>query len=152
MAAAAASWSSDLAGTTTAPQSRANSITIAHMCGSTCSSTLSTQGAPTNRRALPAAHPDRAVPAIGWPPTKLASRPTDLTSSRTHPFTLVTSVNGESGAVSRTCPSTIGSAGTGTANTINAPVLAARFNAFSMFSVASKPSALAALTPSIDRL
>ena len=40
-------------------------MTIAHTSGSTWSSTLSTHGAPTNRRALPAAHPERAVPAIG---------------------------------------------------------------------------------------
>ena len=45
MAAAAASCSSDLAGTTNAPQSSANVITIHHTTGSTWSSTLMTHGA-----------------------------------------------------------------------------------------------------------
>ena len=47
-------------------------------------------------------------------------------------------------------PSTIGSAGIGTASTINAPAFAARFKTFSMFSVASKPSALRRLD-TLDR-
>ena len=48
MAAAAASCSSDLAGTTTAAQSSASVITIDHTAGSTWSSTLTTQGALVN--------------------------------------------------------------------------------------------------------
>lgn len=51
MAAAAASCSSDLAGTTTAPQSSANVITIDQTVGSTWSSTLTTHGAPANNPA-----------------------------------------------------------------------------------------------------
>ena len=65
MLAAAASCSSDLAGTTTAPQSSARCITSDHTRASTCSSTLSTHGAPAASRALPAAQPEWAVPAIG---------------------------------------------------------------------------------------
>ncbi|CAG7026248.1 hypothetical protein PICSAR135_04581 [Mycobacterium avium subsp. paratuberculosis] len=51
MAAAAASCSSDLAGTTTAPQSSANVITIDQTVGSTWSSTLTTHGASANNPA-----------------------------------------------------------------------------------------------------
>ena len=82
MAAAAASCSSDVAGTTMAPQSSANCMTMAHTSGSTWSSTLSTHGAPANSPASPAAQPECAVPAIGWPPTKLSSSPNDFTWSQ----------------------------------------------------------------------
>ena len=64
------------------------------------------------------------MPAIGCPPTKRASRPAALTSSSTAPFTLMTSVSGQSGAAeSRMCPSMMGSAGMGTARTIRASLL-----------------------------
>src|SRR5262249_42000094 len=76
IAAAAASCSSDRAGTTTAPQSSASSVTVVQQCGSTWSSTATTHGAPTNRPALPADQPEWWVPAIGCPPTKLASNST----------------------------------------------------------------------------
>src|SRR3954471_22734165 len=152
MAAAAASCSSDLAGTTTAPQSNANSITVAQTSGSTLSSTDSTHGASVNNSGSPAAQPECAVPAIGCPPTKLVASPADFTNSRTATLTLVTSVSGQCGARSRTRSSTIGRAGTGTATTISAPASAARFSAVSMLAVASNPSAMAACTPSTDRL
>ncbi len=64
-----ASCSSDLAGTTTLPQSSARCMTCDQTAASTCSSTLITQGAPANRAAFPAGQPEWAVPAIGWPPT-----------------------------------------------------------------------------------
>ena len=153
MRAAAASCSSDFAGTTTAPQSSANPITIDHTSASTCSSTLITQGARTNSRPCPAAQPDRAVPAIGCPPTNRGSSPAALTSSSTAPLTLITSVSGQSAAAdSRICPSSIGSAGIGTARTIRAWLSAARSSASSRLSVASNPSDRAAWTPSTDRL
>src|SRR6185437_9426697 len=65
MAAAAASCSSDLAGTTTDPQSSANCSTVDHTTGSTWSSTLITHGAPPKSRACPAAQPECVVPVIG---------------------------------------------------------------------------------------
>ena len=58
MAAAAASCSFDFAGTTTEPQSSASCITCAQMVASTCSSTLTTQGAPRNNPASPATQPE----------------------------------------------------------------------------------------------
>jgi len=150
--AAAASCSSERAGTTTAPQSSARFITMVQTSASTWSSTLITQGAPTNNRGLPAVQPECAVPAMGWPPTKRCIRPKDCTSSSTAPFTLVTSVSGHSGAKSRMCASISGSAGTGTASTMSALLSAARVSASSMFSVASNSSNLAACTPSMERL
>ena len=54
-----------VAGTTTAPQSNASSMTIAHTSGSTCSSTLMTHGAPTKSRPSRASAVARAASAPG---------------------------------------------------------------------------------------
>ena len=98
MAAAAASCSSERAGTTKARQSSARCMTLAHTSGSTWSSTLITHGAPTNRCGLPAAQPEWAVPAMGCPPTKRSSSPYCWTTCSSAPLTLTTSVSEQSGA------------------------------------------------------
>jgi len=152
MAAAAASCSSDLAGTTTAPQSRANVMTIANTTGSTWSSTLTTHGAMVNKPACPAAQPEFSVPVIGWPPTNRSRRPAAVTASSTAPLTLVTSVSGHPGANSLMRASIPGTAGMGTASTINAPVSAARFSVSVSSIDASKPSARAPWALSTERL
>ena len=67
-------------------------------------------------------------------------------------MTLITSVNGQSGATSLMWPSSIDTAGIGTASTISALRSAAHVSASVRSAVASNPSMRAACAPSTDRL
>ena len=115
--ATALSWSTEVAGTTRAPNRTIQPAVVSQSSSLVPSSSVSTQAEPSTSFGSAVRNPDVSRPAIGCPPTQRAAGCRAATSRRTGSFTEVTSVTRPRYGVAARSPRTAPKAGSGTAMT-----------------------------------